>query len=147
MEPGDESQGGSMPGRRYGRGVAVLAVLTAVGGCGSLAERRDAVTAEAVRFERLLADERYGPLCAALAPATREELEQTAKAGCVRALGEERPAVGGAVRRVDVYGAQARVVLERDTVFLSRFPTGWKVTAAGCVPRPGRPYQCAVKGG
>jgi hypothetical protein len=39
------------------------------------------------------------------------------------------------------------VVLERDTVFLSRFPTGWKVTAAGCVPRPGRPYQCAVKGG
>ena len=34
-----------------------------------------------------------------------------------------------------------------DTVFLAHFPTGWKITAAGCRPRPQRPYQCEIKGG
>ncbi|MEV5311411.1 hypothetical protein [Streptomyces sp. NPDC052610] len=136
-----------MPGRRYGRGVAAVAVLAAVGACGSLPERRDAVTLQVTRFERLLAAGRYAPLCGTLAPATREELEHTAEAACARAIGEEELPPGGAVRQVDVYGAQARVVLEHDTVFLSHFPDGWKVTAAGCLPRPERPYQCAIEGG
>ncbi|MFI5519963.1 hypothetical protein [Streptomyces platensis] len=92
-----------------------------------------------------------GLSCAALAPATREELEETAKSGCGPAIsqaieGQELPA-SGAVRGLDVYGEQARVVLAEDTVFLAHFPTGWKVTAAGCRPRPQRPYQCEIKGG
>ena len=32
-------------------------------------------------------------------------------------------------------------------LFLSQFPDGWKVVAAGCIPQPGRPYQCTVEGG
>jgi hypothetical protein len=48
---------------------------------------------------------------------------------------------------VDVYGRQARAVLASDTLFLSQFSDGWKIVAAGCEPRPGRPYQCSVKGG
>ncbi|QZY20220.1 hypothetical protein [Streptomyces decoyicus] len=90
-------------------------------------------------------------MCAALAPATNEELEQSAKSGCVQAIGQaiheqELPAAG-AVQGVDVYGDQARVLLEQDTVFLAHFSTGWKLTAAGCRPRPQRPYQCEIKGG
>lgn len=53
----------------------------------------------------------------------------------------------GRVRHVDVYGNQARAVLAADTLFLSRFPDGWKVTAAGCEERPDKPYQCEIKGG
>ncbi|MFF8605674.1 hypothetical protein ACF06X_07020 [Streptomyces sp. NPDC015346] len=129
----------------------MLVVLAAVGGCGTLPERRDEVTAEVTRFEQAVAAGEHGRLCAALAPATREELEQSAKSRCEQAVGqaiEERELeAAGAVRGVDVYGDQARVVLERDTVFLAHFPAGWKVTAAGCLPRPQRPYACEIKGG
>ncbi|MEV7996398.1 hypothetical protein AB0O67_32265 [Streptomyces sp. NPDC086077] len=122
--------------------------LVSVSACGSMSGRRDGVTHEVQRFERALDADQYERLCTALAPATREELEQSAQGGrCVQVIGEQGLPAAGAVRGVDVYGDQARVVLEHDTVFLAHFPTGWKVTAAGCLPRPQRPYQCEIKGG
>ncbi|WP_228973607.1 hypothetical protein [Streptomyces sp. DH12] len=128
-----------------------MAVLVSIGACGTLPERRDEVTSEVTRFQQALGAGRHEQLCAALAPATREELEHTAESRCERAIGraiaEREVPAAGAVQGVDVYGDQARVVLERDTLFLARFPAGWKVTAAGCVPRPERPHRCAVKGG
>ncbi|GGQ01644.1 hypothetical protein [Streptomyces roseolilacinus] len=129
----------------------LVVLAAAVSACGTLPERRDEVTAEVTRFEQALGAGRHDRLCAAFAPATREELEQSAKSRCEQAIGQaieerELPAAG-AVREVDVYGDQARVVLEQDTVFLARFPAGWKVTAAGCAPRPQRPYECEIKGG
>ncbi|MGW0551933.1 hypothetical protein [Streptomyces altiplanensis] len=48
---------------------------------------------------------------------------------------------------MDVYGHQARVVLDADTLFLPAFRDGWKVVAAGCLARPGFPYPCDLKGG
>ncbi|WP_411574972.1 hypothetical protein [Streptomyces fradiae] len=50
------------------------------------------------------------------------------------------------MRTTDVYGHQGRVVLEHDPYFVTWFPDGWKVRAAGCVPRPERPYDCRVAG-
>src|SRR4051812_19030743 len=102
-----------MRGRSYGLGIGVLAVLATVSACGGLPERRDGATAEATRFERALKAGEHGRLCAALAPATREELEQSARSRCERAIGRaiderELPAAG-AVRGADVYGDQARV--------------------------------------
>jgi hypothetical protein len=38
------------------------------------------------------------------------------------------------------------VRLDKDVVFLARYDDGWRVTAAGCVPRPGRPFDCTIKG-
>ncbi|MFJ2828430.1 hypothetical protein ACIPC1_12695 [Streptomyces sp. NPDC087263] len=121
--------------------------LATVSGCGTLAERRDAAASEVTRFERALDAQQPERLCAALAPSTREELEQSAKQRCEQAIGEQDLPSAGAVRGVDVYGDQARVVFEHDTVFLARFSAGWKVTAAGCLPRSQRPYQCEIKGG
>ncbi|WP_328370945.1 hypothetical protein OG800_46860 [Streptomyces sp. NBC_00445] len=136
-----------MPGRWYASGIAVAVLAVTVGSCATPSERRDSVTADVTRFERALDAEQYRDLCAALAPSTRQELEQSAKSRCERAIGEEELPAAGAVRQVDVYGRQARVVLEHDTVFLARFPEGWKVTAAGCRPRSQQPYECEIKGG
>ncbi|MEU2072288.1 hypothetical protein [Streptomyces anulatus] len=86
-------------------------------------------------------------MCASLAPDTRSELMDSEKTSCAGAVTAEELPPGGSVRTVDVYGRQARVVLASDTLFLSQFPGGWKIVAAGCTPQPGRPYQCTVKGG
>ncbi|WKX68931.1 hypothetical protein [Streptomyces sp. XD-27] len=135
--------------RRRVAAASVLAALVLVGGagCATLGERRSAARAAALGFERALLAADGAAACAALAPETREEVARSAESRCREAvLAEELPAAG-AVREVDVHGRQARVVLASDTLFLSRFRAGWKVVAAGCVPRPGRPYQCTVKGG
>jgi hypothetical protein len=136
-----------MSGRWCGVGIAAAVALATVSGCGTLSERRDAAASEVTRFERALDARQPERLCAALAPSTREELEQSAKQRCEQAIGGQDLPSAGAVRGVDVYGDQARVVLEHDTVFLARFSAGWRVTAAGCLPRPQRPYQCEIKGG
>lgn len=86
-------------------------------------------------------------MCAALAPETRREVEESEKKACPDAISALELPAGGPVRDVDVYGRQARAAMASDTLFLSRFPDGWKIVAAGCEPRPGRPYQCSVKGG
>ena len=52
----------------------------------------------------------------------------------------------GAVQRVEVWGDTAQVHLAGDTVFLLRFPDGWRVSAAGCTPRGDAPYRCEVRG-
>lgn len=127
--------------------VCVLPAVGAVAGCGTVAERRADVHDTVAVFEQALGDGAYDRGCALLAPGTAEELEQSADSPCAQALREESPRPGGAVRRTDVYGNQARAVLSADTLFLSRFATGWKVVAAGCEPRPQQPYQCRIKGG
>ncbi|MBT2444327.1 hypothetical protein J7E93_30385 [Streptomyces sp. ISL-36] len=124
----------------------VLGVLGAsLAGCADVDDRAAAAETAAVRFTAALAEPGTGGACDALAPATREELEQ--EGPCPQALASLGldPDVGRVVG-ADVYGSQARVVFERDNVFLASFPEGWKVTAAGCTPRQGRPAQCEVKG-
>ncbi|TPQ20646.1 hypothetical protein [Streptomyces sporangiiformans] len=130
------------------RGVAVVVVLAAAAtGCGTVSERRDEVRGAATAFERALAEGEFGRACAELAPGTAEELEHSVRRPCGKALREESLTPGGAVRLVDVYSNQARAVLTKDTLFLSRFSEGWKVVAAGCRPRSEMPYQCQIKGG
>jgi hypothetical protein len=132
--------------------AAVLSLtLTALAACGAVEERRDAAEAEATRFALDRDAGRHALLCAALAPGTRDELEQTARSGCRQAIRqaieEDDLPPAGAVRAVDVWGDQTRVVLEGDTLFLSQFPGGWKAIAAGCEPRPDQPYNCGLKAG
>jgi hypothetical protein len=136
-----------MPISRGCRGVLVAA-LTVATGCGATAgERGDAATAAATGFTGALRQADGSQACALLAPRTLAELEKSERMSCDRAVIEERLSAGDTVQRVDVYGDQARVVLTGDTLFLAHFPSGWKVTAAGCTPRPEQPYDCTVKGG
>ncbi|WP_235967887.1 hypothetical protein [Streptomyces mesophilus] len=131
-----------------GRGLLLWAFLLAVStvACGTADERRDAADAATTRFEAAVRDGDAVAMCRALAPGTRTEVELSGEATCAESvLGEELP-YAGAVRTVDVFGRQARVVLQHDTVFLSQFPEGWKVVAAGCRPQHAQPYRCTVKG-
>lgn len=134
------------PARVVRSTVLAAVAVVALAGCGQLSGREDAAAASALRFEERLAASDSPGLCAALAPATREELEESAEQDCVAAVTEADLPEGGPVRRVDVYGQQARVVLDTDTLFLAAFADGWRVTAAGCEPRPRQPYSCELKG-
>ncbi|MFF7393641.1 hypothetical protein ACFZAE_35040 [Streptomyces scabiei] len=135
---------------RWRWGVAAGAVVLLTAGCGSVEQRRTAARDAAVGFERALGAEDGVAVCAVLAPAVRDELEQSSGTPCEEAILEEGvPFVAAAedeVEGVDVAGRQARVEFSADTLFLSRFSDGWKVLAAGCAPRPERPYRCLLKG-
>ncbi|MFI7407236.1 hypothetical protein ACIBU0_00945 [Streptomyces sp. NPDC049627] len=124
--------------------VAALAVTT---GCGAPDERTEGASAAATGFTEALQQGNGRQACALLAPNTLEELEKSEQTACDQAVTQEELPAADSVRNVDVYGDQARVVLTGDTLFLAHFPTGWKVTAAGCTPRPEQPYDCRVKGG
>lgn len=136
-------------GVNVGAGLFAGLACLALSGCSAVGAREDAAASAAVRFEENLRLARALPGCDGLAPGTREELEQTAKSLCPSALAELGLPSATDVRRVDVYGGQARVVLDADTLFLSSFPDGWKVVAAGCEdePRSEVPYRCDLKGG
>ncbi|MFF3215633.1 hypothetical protein ACFYYB_34020 [Streptomyces sp. NPDC002886] len=131
------------------RPIAVRLLLPllclALTGCATGEARSRAAGSAAAAFERALADGDSARGCEALAPGTREELAQ--EQPCPAALqGLELTGAREPARAAVVYGSQARVVYPHDSVFLALFAEGWKVTAAGCTPREGRPYRCELKG-
>ena len=85
--------------------------------------------------------------CELLAPATRDELEQSAGKPCAAAILEEDVPRLGEARDVAVYGSAGQVDLEGDTAFLGEFRDVWRITAASCTPQPPEPYDCQVAGG
>lgn len=127
--------------------AVLVAALTVITGCGAAGGRSEGASAAAIRFTDALRQGDGRQACALLAPRTLEELEKSEQTSCDEAVTQEQVPAGDVVREVDVYGDQARVVLADDTLFLAHFSSGWKVTAAGCTPRPEQPYDCQVKGG
>jgi hypothetical protein len=125
--------------------VVLLGVLAStVAGCGHLgsAENADASQA-ALTFDSDLRTP--AEACRLLAPGTLAELDSSF-GPCDHSLAKQHLPEGGRVVGVDVYGKDAMVRLDNDVIFLARFDNGWRVTAAGCAPRSGRPYDCTVKG-
>jgi hypothetical protein len=127
--------------------VTVCGLVLGLAACGGAGEREASASEAATVFEQARDAGDRTALCAALAPNTRGELEDSEKKACVDVIDAQEVPAGGPVDRVEVYGRQARVRLASDTLFLSQFRDGWKIVAAGCRSRPGQPYQCSVKGG
>ena len=120
------------PGRlaRVGVAVAVGGAVFATAGCSS--SPTNGVSAASQGFYSAVADGDGTKACALLSAATRTELEQSTEKSCPEALLEEdlpEPDRGGASTRA--YGTMAIVTSAGDTMFLSRFPDGWLVTAVG----------------
>jgi hypothetical protein len=129
---------------RVTAGLAAGCAVLALGGC---AARPGPAGATASRFDAAVGRSDWSAACAMLAPVTRDGLEQSAGIPCRDALEEEGLERAGPVLRVEVFGTMAQARMGQDTVFLARFPGGWKVLAAGCSPQAGRPYDCRLQGG
>lgn len=127
-------------------GVLVTALACAAG-CGSPRPDAGTATRAAESFHAAVAGGDGAGACALLAPATAAELAETAGAPCEQAvLDAGLPRTSGA-SDATAAGRQAQVVLDGDTLFLTVSGTDWLVTAAGCTPRPERPYDCTVSAG
>jgi hypothetical protein len=126
-------------------------VATAIGaavlsGCsGQGKTEADPAGATAARFSAAATSDATAA-CSLLAPATASELEKSS-GDCSRGLADADLPSGGRVQEVEVFGLDAMVRLDADTVFLARFANGWRVTAAGCTPQGDGPYDCDIKGG
>ena len=124
---------------------AALAFVVPLTGCS--VESPEAASAQQVaqEFTRTVTSSPV-EACALLAPETRTEVEQTSST-CEQGMKDAGIPPGGTVLDAQVYGLDAMVELEHDTLFLARFGSGWKVTAAGCTPQgQDRPYSCQIKG-
>jgi hypothetical protein len=130
---------------RYAVSLTVLLGVTACGAQGS--SQDDAALAAATRF---LATQSSDPdsACALLAPKTLDSVEQDGP--CPDTLTRDlsaRQDSSPTARSVEVYGKDAIARFEQDTVFLSLFRNGWRVTAAHCQPDGARrPFDCKVEG-
>jgi hypothetical protein len=130
-----------------GTAAAAAVGLLVLTGCGGVSPDRAGAQRAAQDFHAALADGSMARACDLLAPRTVEELEESTGKRCGAVVADQGIPGAGEATTVDVYGNNARVLLRGDIVFLSQFDRGWKVVAAGCVPRHDRPYKCVVKGG
>jgi hypothetical protein len=124
-----------------GAAVATLALTT---GCGS---QQPAAMSVATKFVQALGNSNPTAACRYLAPKTKADLESSAGKACPAALTEEKMPSPGPVKDSKTFGTMAQVRFAKDTLFIARFNSGWKVMAAGCKPQPGQPYDCQLKGG
>jgi hypothetical protein len=84
--------------------------------------------------------------CELLSEEAQEELQDSGDS-CEVAILEAGLSPNGRVEKVSVYDTSGQVRYDDDVVFLSEFPDGWKVIAAGCEKRAAAPYDCSVHGG
>lgn len=130
------------------QGVREMRLVVAVAGLALLAGCSDTAGQEAAGVAVSFASAPSGQACALLAPATLERLTASSGLGCDQALAEAHLPTGVEVTGVTVASESAQVRLSTQVLFLARFPSGWRVTAAGCRrddPDPAVPYACAVE--
>jgi len=134
--------------------AAAAAVATILCATACVPARPTSSTAEttATAFYAAIAHSDGAAACHLLAPVAIESVESDADEPCDQAV------TGGEVgdtlaarsdttpTSASVAGREAQVVLSSDVVFLTVSGTSWLITAAGCDPRPHRPYDCVIEG-
>ncbi|MGY1607328.1 MULTISPECIES: hypothetical protein [unclassified Geodermatophilus] len=83
--------------------------------------------------------------CTLLTEAAVSSLEHEEPTGCATAL-EDLELGRGDVVSAQVWGSEAQVRLDDDTLFLTETADGWRVAAAGCAPSDEDRYDCLVEG-
>jgi hypothetical protein len=126
---------------RSGTAVVGAVCVTVAAGCSAAATPAVTVTAEG--FGRALARHDGSAACAMLTDNARSATESFGRDCATQLATLPDP---GPVQQVEVWSDAARVRFAADTVFLLRFPDGWRVGAAACSPRGDAPYDCQVQG-
>jgi hypothetical protein len=124
--------------------VCVVAAVFAVGGCGGSSDTVPASDA-AGKFVSALAVNNSATACSLLAPQAVRRIVVLRPEGCPEAL----PTLGLPADRpdkVEVWSDTAQIKTKGDTLFLRKFPEGWRIVGAGCVPHGEEPYECKVDG-
>ena len=113
-------------------------------GC-SATPHRDAVTAAARSFvEKLAAGDGAGA-CDMLTDDARSSASGATDASCSDAVTGIKEQ-GSDVTGIQVWGDTAQVRIAGDVVFLRLMSGRWRISAAGCTPKPPGPYDCKVGG-
>jgi hypothetical protein len=120
--------------------AGVLALTTACAAPGT-----DGVTRAADDWLAAARAKDATTLCRLLTPAAAESAV-TGDQTCPQAVGDLRLPGAGPVGQVEVWSDRAQVKAGADTLFLTKIDGDWRVSAAGCTARPGRPYDCEVSG-
>ena len=110
--------------------MAGIALVAGAAGCSSAAQ--PAVETVAGQFASAVARHDGEAACALLTDDARRDTETFGRSCAAQLADLPDP---GAVQQVEVWSDAAQVRLAGDTVFLLRFPDGWRVSAAGCAPR------------
>ncbi|MEO3787705.1 hypothetical protein ABGB12_30635 [Actinocorallia sp. B10E7] len=124
--------------------LALVPVAAAVTGGCSQARDESSVETTARNFFGAVTSEDGSRACALLTPRARSALE-TGGSRCDEEI-TKLPLEGGEAGPAEIWGEQARIRMGGDTVFLTRWASSWKITAAGCEHRTGEPYDCEVEG-
>ncbi|WP_421741639.1 hypothetical protein [Cellulomonas sp.] len=137
---------------RLTRGVVLVVVGVALTGCAPARPTSGSAVEVVTAFYDAVGRQDGAAACDLLAPVTVETLEGDADDACADAVldgdvGDTLAArTGSTSGSASVAGRQAQVVLTGDVVFLTVSGTTWRITAAGCDPRPDRPYDCVLEG-
>ena len=124
-----------------------LIALIALAGCGT-GDDREQARAATERFLEAFESDDGAAACGQLSEAAAEALEDEEGKSCDAAVGDLE-LEAGAVVGVEVYATSAKVDLaSRETAFLERGPSGWKLSAVGCAhdTKPAsHPYSCELE--
>jgi hypothetical protein len=127
------------------RAVVIVVVVGGLLLTGCVPSGQAAARQAGDAFQASLAARNAPAACALLSEKVRDDLESSDRQSCSTAL-SRLPLPTGATRSIQVWGDAAQIRLTSGVLFLAKFTTGWKITAAGCVPRPELPYRCDLGG-
>jgi hypothetical protein len=124
--------------------AAIAVLLVPLSGCGMAGSENDARRSVERFFQAFSAQDGAGA-CHELSQDAASEVQQSEKKPCQKGILSEdiSPAP---VTEVQVYMTSAQAKLRGgEAVFLDQTPQGWKISAVGCKPQPGKPYQCELE--
>lgn len=128
--------------RRVGLVLLAAGLLLAVGtGCTPAGQA--AAWDVAGQFETALTARDGAGACRLLSDEARHRLESASDRSCPAALAALALPTGP-LRSIQTWGGNSQVRLDGSVLFLAEFRAGWRVTGAGCTPRPDQPYDCVV---
>jgi hypothetical protein len=124
--------------------AVAAALLLVLPGCGTAGSERDA-RASVQRFFVAVGARDGAGACRELSEGAVSEVEKSERKPCAQGILSQDVSPAPVVD-VKVYMQSAQAKLRGGAaVFLDQTRQGWKISAAGCKPQPGKPYQCELE--